>query len=431
MKEHFTRIFQLGILAFLLVMFSCKSGQSEMTAGINGDASAIISGNHGGTAVSSGADGRTAFSSGAEGGTMAVSSGASVGMSAMTTGTPDGTATVSHIMLSEAQRQLANISTATARTGTIGQELSLTAVLKVNEQSAATVSSRVPGRIEKLWFRNTGETVKKGDKLYEFFSEELITLQREYMRLESNNWNFSAKYEPSLAVKEKLQRMGMTELQVRQLAADNKLLFTLPIYSPVSGKIRSINVSEGEYVEEGRILFELADDINLWVEALAYPYDTRFIRPGMDAEVLIPSAGNAPVKCRIDFVNPSLENGKNTSLVRVLINNPDRTLHPGMLAILKVRAEASHGVVIPASAVMRDNTGERVWVMETCGGFSVRPVISGMQAGDSVLIVSGLKESEIVASTGVYLLDSERILKQGPEMPRETEMVKTTVAGIN
>jgi len=378
MKAYNLRIVQSVILALMLVMFSCKSGQEEKTSGA-----------------------------------------------------PVEAAAVSHIMLSDAQLQLANISTAVARKGTIGQELSLTAVLKVNEQSAATVSSRVPGRIEKLYHRNTGETVRKGDKLYEFFSEELVTLQREYMRLESNNYNFSARYEPSLAVREKLQRMGMTELQIQQLAADSKILFTLPIYSPVSGKIRSVNVSEGEYVEDGQILFELADDVNLWVEALAYPYDTRFIRSGMDAEVLIPSAGKAPIQCKIEFVNPSLENGKNISLVRVLINNPDRTLHPGMLAILKVRAETSHGVVIPASAVMRNNGGERVWVREECGGFSVRPVISGMQAGDSILIVSGLKESEVVASSGVYLLDSEKILKQGPELPGETEMVKKTVAGLN
>ena len=389
MKAYNISIIQSVTLAILLVLFSCKSGQEEKT------------------------------------------SIAPAGAAAVTSGTTGEAVPVSHIMMSEAQLQLANITTAVARTGTIGQELSLTAVLKVNEQSAASVSSRVSGRIEKLYFKNTGEIVRKGDKLYDFFSEELVTVQREYMRLESNNWNFSARYEPSLAVREKLQRMGMTELQIRQLAADSKILFTLPIYSPVSGKIRNVNVSEGEYVEEGQTLFELADDINLWVEALAYPYDTRFIRPGMDAEVLIPSAGIAPIDCKIDFVNPSLENGKNISLVRVLINNPDRTLHPGMLAILKVRAQTSHGVVIPASAVMRSNGGERVWVREECGGFSVRPVISGMQAGDSILIVSGLKESEIVAATGVYLLDSERILKQGPEMPGETEMVNKSVAGMN
>lgn len=372
MKSYNIRIFQTLMTAFLLVLFSCKTGQEEMTSGEDN--------------------------------------------------------AVNHIMLSDAQIQLANISTTIARAGDIGKELSLTAVLKVNEQSAATVSSRVSGRIEKLYVRNTGETVKKGDKLYELFSEDLITAEREYMRLESNNWNFSARYEPSLAVREKLQRMGMTEMQIQQLAADSKVLFTLPILSAVSGKIRAVNVSEGEYVEEGQVLFELADDINLWVEGQAYPHDTRFIRQGMAAEVLIPSAGNKLINCRIDFINPSLEQGSNISLVRATINNPDRTLHPGMLAILKVRAQASQGVVIPASAVIRNNGKDRVWIREECGGFSVRPVIAGIQSGDSILIISGVKESEEVVTSGAYLLDSERILKQGPEMPGETELLIKTPA---
>lgn len=367
MKAYNTRIIQALMTAFLLALFSCRTGQEEMTSGEAGS--------------------------------------------------------VSHIMLSDAQIQLANISTTTARAGAIGKELTLTAVLKVNEQSAATVSSRVSGRIEKLYFRNTGETVKKGDKLYELFSEDLITTEREYMRLESNNWNFSARYEPSLAVREKLQRMGMTELQIQQLAADSKVLFTLPIHSAVSGKIRSVNISEGEYVKEGQVLFELADDNTLWVEGQAYPHDTRFIRPGMEAEVLIPSAGNKLITCIIDFINPSLEQGKNVSLVRATINNPDRTLHPGMLAILKVRAQTFRGVVIPASAVIRNNGEDRVWIREECGGFSVRPVVTGNQSGDSILIVSGVKESEVVVTSGAYLLDSERILKQGPAMPAETEML--------
>ncbi len=338
-----------------------------------------------------------------------------------------GNLTVNHIMLSDAQIQLANISTAVAVTGAIGQELSLTAVLKVNENSAATVSSRVQGRIEKLYFRNTGEAVKKGDRLYELFSEDLITTEREYMRLQSNNWNFSERYEPSLAIRDKLKRMGMTELQVQQLAADNRLLFTLPVISPVSGKIRSLNVSEGEYVREGQVLFELADDINLWVEAQAYPYDVKYLSQGMDAEVLIPSTDLEPINCKIDFINPSLEDGRYISLVRANINNPGRVLHPGMLAILKVRAKASSGVVIPASAVMRSNNRERVWVREECGGFSFRPVVSGMQTGNLILIVSGVEESEEVVVSGAYLLDSERILKQGPEMPGETETEPTLI----
>ena len=56
------------------------------------------------------------------------------------------------IRLSDAQIQLANINIAEAREGLIGRNLSLTGVLKINEQSAVTISSRVPGRIEKAVF---------------------------------------------------------------------------------------------------------------------------------------------------------------------------------------------------------------------------------------------------------------------------------------
>jgi hypothetical protein len=63
--------------------------------------------------------------------------------------TPPGAGPVDHsIRLSDAQIQLANINIASAREGSIGRQLSLTGVLKVNEQSAASVSSRSTGRIE-------------------------------------------------------------------------------------------------------------------------------------------------------------------------------------------------------------------------------------------------------------------------------------------
>ena len=75
----------------------------------------------------------------------------------------------------------------------------------------------MPGRIEKLFFKNTGETVKKGDKLYEFYSDDLVSAQREYFTLQSNNWNFHRRYEPSLALENKLLIMGMIPSQIEQL----------------------------------------------------------------------------------------------------------------------------------------------------------------------------------------------------------------------
>ena len=331
-----------------------------------------------------------------------------------------------NIALSDAQIQLANINTAGVREGSIGRKLTLTGVLKVNEQSAGSFSSWIPGRVEKLYFRNTGERVKKGDMLYEFYSEELVSTQREYIRLQSNNWNFSARYEPSLAVEEKLLLMGMMPSQIKQLGKSAKILFTIPIYSQVNGIIRSVNVSEGQYIKEGQSLFEFADDSKLWVEAQVYPDEVQFLETGMPATVTVPETGELPVKCKISFVNPSFETGKNITVVRAVIDNPYGRLHPGMFALLSVLTQKSHGMVIPSSAVISGNGGDRVWVREENREFSCRVVNTGLQSGDSVLILSGLDKSDKIVTSGAYLLNSELILKQGPELPGETEIFSIT-----
>ncbi len=317
------------------------------------------------------------------------------------------------IMLSEAQIKLANINTAEVREGTIGRKLSLTGVLKVNEQTAVTVSARVPGRIEKLYFRNTGETVNKGDKLYEYFSEELAKAQREYYTLQSNNWNFSGRYEPSLILEDKLLVLGLMPEQIKQMGKDGKILFSITIYSPVSGKIRAINVSEGQYLEEGQSMFELAEDNKLWVEAQVYPDDIQFLKTGMPAMVMVPAAGTLPVKSNVSFINPSFESGRNVTLVRAVINNPEGRLHPGMFAILEVEIQTTGGIVVPSSAVLTGSGGNRAWVRETDGSFTCRTVTTGLQSHDSVLVLSGLTASDAVVTSGVYLLNSEFILRQG------------------
>ena len=317
------------------------------------------------------------------------------------------------IRLSDAQIQLANINIAEVREGSIGRKLSLTGVLKVNEQSVVSVSSRVPGRIEKLYFKNTGETVKKGDKLYEYYSDDLVSAQKEYFTLQSNNWNFSKKYEPSLALENKLLLMGMIPSQIEQLGKDGKLLFRVDIYSTVEGKIRSVNVSEGQYIREGQTLFELAGDNNLWLEAQVYPGEIKFLKTGMPATATIPLAQEMKVNCNIGFINPSFETGRNVSLVRAVINNPDNTLHPGMLAILNVQIQMSHGIIIPSSAFISGVDGDRVWIREETGEFSERMVTTGLQSGDSILVLAGLAKSDKIVTSGAYLINSEMILKRG------------------
>jgi len=327
-----------------------------------------------------------------------------------------------NLILSDAQVQLANIKVIEVNEGSVGQNKIFTGVLKVNELNAVNISSRTTGRIQKLFFKNSGETVNKGDSLYQIYSDELVATEREYFTLQSNNWNFNGKYEPSLVLEDKLLFLGMAPAQIEQLRKDGKILFNVTILSPVNGTIRSINITEGQYVNAGLTLFELADYNQLWVEAQVYQDDLQFLEVGMPSVITIPFAGNRPVKSRISFINPSFEQGKNVTLVRTLINNPDKSLYPGMHALLSVRSQSKSGVVVPASAVITDRNGSRVWIRNDDGSFSGRRVNAGIQSEDSVLIESGLRNAELVVVSGAYLLDSELILKKGTVTEAKAEM---------
>lgn len=330
---------------------------------------------------------------------------------------------VTKIILSDAQIQLANIKVTEVTEDVVEHSLELTGVLKVNEQSAVNISARATGRIQKLFFRNTGERVNIGDSLYQFYSDELVNAEREYFTIQSNNWNYSGRYEPSLVLENKLLLLGMLPAQIAQLRKDGKILFSVTIFSPVKGTIRSINVAEGQYVNAGQIMFELADDNQLWVEAQVYQEDLQFLKVGMPTSVTIPAVpGIAPLKGTISFINPSIEQGKNVTLIRTMIDNTNKNLFPGMLALLNVGSQKNPGIVVPASAVITDKNGSRVWIRNEDGSFSGRFVTTGIQSEESVLILSGLSKSEWVVTSGAYLLNSELILKRGIVTGAKMEM---------
>lgn len=324
--------------------------------------------------------------------------------------------------MSEAQMQLANIKVAEVATGALGHQLLLTGVIKVDEQSVVSVNSRSIGRIQKLFFKNTGENVKKGDPLYEIYSEDLLAKQKEFKALEDNNWNYSGKSDRSIAVENKLLLLGMQPAQIAQLKTSKNLTSVITIFSSQAGIIRSVNVTEGQYVNEGQQLFELADDGRLWVEAQVYPNELQFLSVGMAADVIVPNAENRHIQNKISFINPAFEQGKNVILVRAIINNTDKLLYSGMLALLSVQTQKSSGIVIPASAVLIEKQGSLVWVQKEDGSFASRLVKTGIQSSDSVLILSGLEEYEKVVISGVYLLNSEKILNKWTETMTETGM---------
>jgi membrane fusion protein, copper/silver efflux system len=319
------------------------------------------------------------------------------------------------LKLSEAQMQLANIKVEYVERGIINHELSLSGVLKVDEQSVASISSRSAGRIQKLHFKNTGTLVNVGDTLYEIYSEDLLAIARDYQALHDNNWSSNKRSDLELAAQNKLLLGGMLPNQIARLNDSRYIYPVFTMLSPEKGLIRSIGVTEGEYVPVGRKLFELADDSKLWVEAQVYPNELQMLKPGMEANVTIPAAGDIAIPSRINFINPAFERGSNITIVRAIIDNPGKQLFPGMPVFLRISTEQREGIVIPASALLIDKQGYHAWVQQEDGTFVSKDLTLGIQTAESVMVLSGLMESERLVVSGAYLLNSEKILKKSYE----------------
>ena len=112
------------------------------------------------------------------------------------------------------------------------------------------------------------------------------------------------------------------------------------------------------------------------------------------------------------FVYPTIDPKTRTLRARLRFDNRDGTLKPDMYADVRIYAGPKPDVLsIPREALIRTGHSERVVVALGDGKFSARAVVSGMESGDWVEIVSGLAEGDRVVISGQFLIDSESNLK--------------------
>ena len=85
------------------------------------------------------------------------------------------------LSLSDSQIQMANIQTLKISSATFSTSKLLNGRLIVNPERSTLISSRYSGRVEKLYVKETGGRIKKGQALFQVYSEELQTLQQDYL----------------------------------------------------------------------------------------------------------------------------------------------------------------------------------------------------------------------------------------------------------
>lgn len=318
--------------------------------------------------------------------------------------------------ITEYQQQLANIKTDTARVKSMGGYRTVTGTVVADETLVKTISARAAGRIEKLFVRNPGEKIEKGSPLIQLYSEQLLADESDYLNALKNREKFSNQQqlvnEFVTAARQKLVLWGLTDKQISALEKSKTVSPYITFYSPESGYLTQLEVREGGYVNEGDVLMEVSGLATVWVEAQLYQDE---ILPGKNSHkisVVFDAVPGKQYTGEVVFYNPSIEENSKINLVRIRIDNRDEKLKPGMMGYVQLKGNEVKTLVVPKSAILSEEM-KTVWVETQPGMFERRMVKTGMENKYEAEITDGIKEGEMVVISGVYLLNSEFILKKG------------------
>lgn len=322
------------------------------------------------------------------------------------------------VSLSESQIQLANIKTLAVGQNSFKTSKILNARLVADPAFANSITSRYSGRIEKLFIKETGRLVKKGEPLFRIYSEELQVLQRDYQLQVKQAAAFPGE-KIYLAMKEaaknKLLLFGYSNKAIKDLELNGKMPPEVTVYSTASGIVNEILVSEGEYVTEGSPVISLENYHQLWVEADVYPDEAGLVKAGQPVRIAIGGVPELDQDSKIIFISPQLDPSTQILKIRASVKSRGK-LQSGMQAtVLLPSADFHNAVTLPLDAVLRDENGTHVWIKTGEGTFEPRMVTTGAEDEQQVIITSGLEDATEVVIGGAYLLYSEFILKKGAD----------------
>ena len=316
------------------------------------------------------------------------------------------------------------VRTAEVGRGALPVSIRTVGILAHNEERVVSVQTKYEGWIEGASVNNVGETVARGDVLFEIYSPQLVTTQREFLgamdyvgRLrESGAYAEAVDRAQSLveAARERLLFWDMTEAQIDELAASGTVARTVRVFSPATGFIveKMGDSLEGMRLGPGMTILKIADHSTLWAETEFYEDDLRHVREGQAVTVEADAFPGREWSGRILFFRPAVNAQTRTLTAFVEVANPDLLLRPGMYVDVTARARgAADALMVPAEAVLHSGTRTVAIVSRGDGVFEPREVVLGTESEGVHEVVAGLAAGESVVVSSQFLIDSDANLR--------------------
>ena len=171
-------------------------------------------------------------------------------------------------------------------------------------------------------------------------------------------------------------------------------------HSPISGMVNYLHVDEGEFISRGQPMVDLVNVDKIKIHVNVPELDVRYLKKGQEVMVGIDAFPDRRMRGKVDFVSFKADSATKTFRVRVLIDNPNHDIRPGMIArVIFIRRMIPDALSAPLFAIL-DKGGERLLFVEEDGIAHARTVSIGVIEGDRVQITDGLRSGDRLIVTG-------------------------------
>jgi hypothetical protein len=350
---------------------------------------------------------------------------------------------------------ISGIETINPQNGKRKLDLSLKGVINYDANEWKTVSTRVSGRIERLYVKYSYERVKKGQKIMDIYSPDLLNAQQELLFLKNNS-------EPILleSARKKLLFLGLNQQQIDEVLRSGIVNPLVSVYSPYSGYVAELNlnnmsssnssnqagstrissnstsgmgemnsgtsvealpsvktistgqaiqVREGQYVNAGQKLFSLVNTDQVWVEFFAGSDQLEIFKSGTNIKIKAIDRADQQEVVKVDLVQPYYREGLNYSLIRANLPNANRLWKVGQLITVHKESELA-GNWIPRTSVLQLGKDNIVFLKRNSAFIPVYVRVNTI-AEEWVDIGDSLSADQKIAINAWFLVDSESFIK--------------------
>ena len=196
------------------------------------------------------------------------------------------------------------------------------------------------------------------------------------------------------------------------------------VTSPIDGYFTSLSVAVGDIAGQ-QMAASVANTDELKIETTVSEYIAGYIKIGDEVDVYVSTLGDTPYKGTVTAFSPAPALGTLTYPITITLDNESGDLMSGMFAEVKFTAEeADDTICIPSDAVIMKNGKSVAVIIDEDLIPSFREVETGIDNGEFVEILSGIKEGETVVISGQNFVEegiAVRIIEEDDSQTDESK----------